>query len=164
GSPPRNTAAECSAAGGHHRRARISHPGAISQAGGDAVPAGATVLAITGRQHSNGAPRKCAKEAAFTLNYFFSGSANTYSAFPYCGYFTSGARIPGTMRGLPPPRPDDTAMNCRPPAVNVRGKPCTEVPRRVSHSTRPFRTSTARKVRFMSPTKARPPAVDRTAV
>ena len=68
------------------------------------------------------------------------------------------------MRGLPPPRPVDTAMYCLPPTLNVSGKPCTEVPRRVSHSILPVFTSTARNMRSMSPTNAMPPAVESTAV
>ena len=42
------------------------------------------------------------------------GSANTYSAWPLCGILMSGAIAAGTLRGLPPPRPDITAMYCLP--------------------------------------------------
>src|SRR5688572_4305940 len=41
--------------------------------------------------------------------YFFSGSANTYSAWPVVGGRTSGISVFGTRRGLPPPRPVVTA-------------------------------------------------------
>src|SRR5215469_1452787 len=70
----------------------------------------------------------------------------------------------GTLRGLPPPKPVLTAMYCLPFALYDSGKPCTEVPRRVSHNTLPVFASTARNMRSMSPTKATPPAVDKTAV
>ena len=37
-------------------------------------------------------------------------SANTYSAFPVSGCTMSGLSSDGTRRGLPPPRPVETAM------------------------------------------------------
>ena len=49
-----------------------------------------------------------------------------------------------------------TATYCLPPAVNVTGKPCTEVPSRVSHSVSPVLTSNARNMRSRSPTNATP--------
>ena len=48
------------------------------------------------------------------------------------GCWISGDSSRGTFRGLPPPRPVVTAMYCLPPALNETGKPCTDVPRRVS--------------------------------
>src|SRR5437870_3362943 len=41
--------------------------------------------------------------------------------------------------------------------VNVRGKPCTEVPSRVSHRMRPVLASKARNMRFKSPANALAP-------
>ncbi len=53
---------------------------------------------------------------------------------------------------------------CRPPTLNVIGKPCTDVASRVRHSTLPVATSTALNSRSRSPTNATPPRVDSTAV
>ena len=49
--------------------------------------------------------------------------------------------VRGTIRGLPPPSPVVTATYCFPLAVKLTGKPCTEVPSRVFHSSLPVRTS-----------------------
>src|ERR1700732_2604693 len=51
-----------------------------------------------------------------------------------------------------------------PPTVDGRGKPCTEVPRRISHRMRPVLASKARNMRFKSPANAMPPAVESTPV
>src|SRR5687768_7443674 len=75
--------------------------------------------------------------------YFF-GSSNTYSVWPFTGGFTSGMIVRGTWRGLPPPLPVVTATYCLPLAVNVTGKPWTDVSRRIFHSSSPVLTSRAR--------------------
>src|SRR5258705_13515473 len=72
--------------------------------------------------------------------------------------------VAGTLRGLPPPLPVVTATYCLPSMLNVSGNPCTDVPSRVSHSTVPVFTSSARNRRSRSPTKTTPPAVDIAAV
>src|SRR6266850_7249616 len=77
------------------------------------------------------------------LFYLLSGSAKTYNAFPVAGGCSSGAIVAGTARGLPPPFPVATATYCLPSILNVTGKPCTEVDRRVSQSTAPVFTSNA---------------------
>jgi hypothetical protein len=51
------------------------------------------------------------------LDYFLSGKAKTYSAFPVAGECTSGSIVAGTFRGLPPPMPVGTATMLR---VNFR--------------------------------------------
>ena len=76
----------------------------------------------------------------------------------------SGAIVAGTLRGLPPPRPVVDRDSCLPPALNVTGKPWTDVPSRVSHRIAPVLTSNARNLRSRSPTNATPPAVERAAV
>src|SRR6266850_2142373 len=72
--------------------------------------------------------------------------------------------VRGTWRGEPPPRPDGTAIYCLPPTLNETGKPCTEVPSRVFHSSLPVAVSKAWKVRSRSPTKVTPPSVVSTPV
>src|SRR5688500_17718109 len=72
--------------------------------------------------------------------------------------------VPGTRRGLPPPRPVVTATYCLPSTANVIGNPCTYVASRVCHRILPVRASTALNVRSRSPTKATPPAVEITDV
>ena len=76
----------------------------------------------------------------------------------------SGAIAAGTLRGLPPPSPVITAIYCFPSTLKVTGKPCTDVPSRVSHNICPFFTSRTCTPRLMSPTSTQPPAVDRAAV
>ena len=70
----------------------------------------------------------------------------------------STARRAGCRRRAP----CATAMYCLPSTAKLIGKPCTEVASRVSHTTRPSRTSTALKLRSRSPANATPPAVDST--
>src|SRR5687767_5263314 len=69
--------------------------------------------------------------------YLRSGNANTYSACPVVGTLISGAIVAGTSRGLPPPSPVVTATYCLPSTLKEIGNPCTDVARRVCHSTLP---------------------------
>src|SRR5579862_7178552 len=92
------------------------------------------------------------------------GNPKTYNAWPLCGILISGAIAAGTLRGLPPPSPVITAMYCLPSTLNVTGKPCTDVPSRVSHNIWPVLTSRTWTPRLISPTSTQPPAVDSAAV
>src|SRR5262245_52895903 len=55
--------------------------------------------------------------------HLLSGNANTYSACPLCGILMSGAIAAGTLRGLPPPRPDMMPMYWRPSISKLTGNP-----------------------------------------
>src|SRR5262249_2056744 len=108
-------------------------------------------------------PLRCDPENRRTC-YLAYGSAKTYIAFPVAGGCRSGAMVAGTSRGLPPPLPVVTPMYCLPLMLNDIGKPCTEVARRVSHSTFPVLTSNALNLRSRSPANTTPPAVEIAAV